>query len=515
MKKFHGDSVRGGGEPGVLTAAVIGAGFSGLGMAIQLKQAGIEDFVVFEKADDIGGTWRDNTYPGVACDVPSHLYSYSFEPNAEWTRAYAPQREIQDYLHRCAYRYALWSHIRLGRAIVRAVFEEKNGYWCVTDEQGSICRARFLIAGMGPLSVPAYPDLPGLDDFEGEVFHTARWNHDAQLAGKRIGIIGTGASAIQVMPQLARSAARVTVFQRSAPWIIPKPDRAITVRERQRYRRFPLLMRLYRFWLYWGFEAFAPYIIWRWEPLKRRVEKMARSYIEQQIADPELRQRVTPDYRFGCKRVLFSNDWYPALQQDNVTLVDHAVARVTPEGVMAADGRHHDLDIIVCATGFHVPVAGAPFEIRGLQNRLLDDEWSAAAQAYKGVNVNGFPNLFLLLGPNSNAAHTSILICMEQQVAYIARAIRNLMRRRLKYLDVKASAQSRFNRKLQRRLTRTTWQTGGCSNYYLAPNGQNSALFPGFNWEYGLRMRRFRKADYRFVGLLRCDGAGNRSTASE
>ncbi|MES1944730.1 K+ transport flavoprotein [Salinisphaera sp. PC39] len=491
----------------IATAAIIGAGFSGLGMAIRLRQAGIDDFIVFEQSDDIGGTWHDNTYPGVACDVPSHLYSYSFEPNAEWTRAYAPQREIHAYLHRCADKYALRPHIRLGTKVVRAVFDEEKGLWEVTDDGGDRYRVRALIAGMGPLSVPSYPDLPGLHEFEGTFFHTARWDHDTSLAGKRVGVIGTGASAIQVVPALAERAAGITVFQRSPPWIVPKPDRQITERERERFRRFPFLMKLLRLRLYWRYEAFAPRIIWTHERLKRGAERMALDHIEQQVADPALRARVTPDYRFGCKRVLFSDDWYPTLQRDDVMLVDRAVERVTPTGVVTADGRAHDLDAIVSATGFRVPLAGAPFEIRGLGGRLLDHEWREGAQAYKGVNVSGFPNLFLLLGPNSNAAHTSILICMEQQAAYILRALRLMKRRRLKYLDVKAPAQARFNERLQRRLARTVWETGGCRNYYLAPNGRNTALYPGFNWEYGLRMRRLRTADYRLVAAGSASGS--------
>lgn len=384
-----------------MDVAIIGAGFSGLGMAIQLKEAGIDQFTIVERGDEVGGTWRDNHYPGAACDVASHLYSFSFEPNPDWSRAFGQQSEIFDYIKRCAARHDLYRHIRFNTAIEKAWFDEAAGIWHATTDVGEELTARVVVSAVGALSDPAYPRIEGLENFRGKIMHTAEWDDGYDLAGKRVAVIGSAASAIQVVPEIGKAAEHMTVFQRTPSWIMPKPDRPIPEKERAEYRdsAYKLARRRYR--IYWMSELFAPFIISDRRFFKKQAEKLARDHIRKQVADAELRRTVTPDYAIGCKRILISNDWYPAIQADNAELIADGPARITENGLVTKDGREIAVDAIVCATGFKVPSEAAPFPVEGLGGLNLNTAWSDGAEAYKGVTVSGFPNLFFLMGPNT------------------------------------------------------------------------------------------------------------------
>lgn len=475
--------------------AIVGAGFSGLGMAIQLKEAGIEHFTILERASDVGGTWRDNHYPGAACDVASHLYSFSFEQDPTWSRAFGQQPEILEYIKRCAEKYDLHRHIRFDTTIVDSWFDEDGGVWHSQTDNGDELTARVLVSAVGALSNPAYPRIPGLESFAGKVMHTAEWDDDYDLAGKRVAVIGSGASAIQVLPEVARQAAGVTLFQRTPSWVMPKPDRPIPEKEQAEYKATPFKLHKRRFRIYWMSELFAPFVISDLNFFKKRAEALAKNHIKKQIKDPALRARVTPDYKIGCKRVLISNDWYPALQQDNVELIADGPERITDNAIVTRDGRTIEVDAIVCATGFKVPAEAAPFPVRGRAGRQLNDAWKTGAEAYKGVSVAGFPNLFFLMGPNTGPSHTSVLAFTEMQMEYILKAIGHMAQHRLQSLEVKQSVQDAFNRGIQRRMKYTAW-TSGCTSWYLTDSGKNTTLYPGFNWEYRMRMWLFRGSEY-------------------
>ncbi|GAB3676837.1 flavin-containing monooxygenase [Salinisphaera aquimarina] len=475
--------------------AIVGAGFSGLGMAIRLKEAGIENFTLIERGSDVGGTWRDNHYPGAACDVASHLYSFSFEQNPDWSRAFGQQPEIFDYIKRCAAKYDLYRHIRFNTTIVSAVFDEDSGIWTSTTADGETLTANVVVSAVGALADPAYPKIDGLDSFTGKLMHTARWDDDYDLAGKRVAVIGSGASAIQVVPEVAKAAAQLTVFQRTPSWIMPKPDRPISAKEQAEYRESPAKLTKRRLRIYWVSEFFAPFVISDLGFFKKQAEGMALKHMKKQVKDPAMRAKVTPDYRIGCKRVLISNDWYPALQQDNVELIADGPLRITENSIITPDGREIEVDAIVCATGFKVPSKAAPFPVTGRGGLELNAAWGEGAEAYKGVTVSGFPNLFFLMGPNTGPSHTSVLEFTEQQMEYTLHAIAHIARRKLKFIDVKKKVQDKFNRGIQWRMKHTSW-TSGCNSWYLTDSGKNTTLYPGFNWEYRLRLMRYKPSEY-------------------
>jgi cation diffusion facilitator CzcD-associated flavoprotein CzcO len=475
-------------------AVVIGAGFAGLGTAIGLKRAGIDDFVVLERADEVGGTWRDNHYPGAACDVESHLYSYSFEPNAGWTRAFAPQREILEYLCRCTDKYGLRPHIRFGAAVVSASFDEEASAWEVRTSSGQTVRARVLVSACGPLSRPAMPVIRGLDTFEGKTFHSARWDHSFSLDRKRVAIIGTGASAIQIAPSIAPRVERLYVFQRTPPWIVPKPDRSFGDVERALFGWVPSLQQLSRRAIYWQREALAVGFVV--EPrILRALSRIARLYLKRSVADVALRAKLTPSYTMGCKRILPTNDWYPTLQRDNVEVVTEPIAEVRPRGIATADGDARDVDAIVLCTGFEAAEQMAPFEVRGRAGRDLNDAWRGGAEAYLGTTVSGFPNLFLIVGPNTGLGHTSMILMIESQVAYVISAIETMRARGLKVVDVRGDVQRHYNERVHDRLKHTVWSTG-CVSWYQTRTGKNTTLWPGFTFEFRLRTRKFDPTAY-------------------
>jgi cation diffusion facilitator CzcD-associated flavoprotein CzcO len=473
-----------------LDVLVIGTGFGGLCAGIKLQEAGIDRFLIVEQADDLGGTWRDNRYPGAACDVQSHLYSYSFFPWPHWTRAFAQQAEIWDYMRACVSRYGLESKLRFKTRVTALAFDAARGVWEVEAACGARFEARAVISATGGLSRPVLPTLPNLDRFGGEAFHTARWPAGAALGGKRVGVIGTGASAIQVIPAIAGQVGHLTVFQRTAPWVLSRPDHPISEAARRRFARFPALQWLERQRLYWRLEARgAAFVV---APRALAVaEGWGRDWINAQVQDPALRAKVTPTFRIGCKRILMSNDYYAALQRPNVTLTS-AAADVSEGGVTDADGQHHPLDALIFATGFDAAESLSPFGVKGLGGRDLNETWRAqgGAEAYRGTTIAGFPNLFLLAGPNTGLGHSSMIFMLEAQVRYVLEALSLLRARGLRYVDVKPEAQRRYNDGLQARLQRTIWASG-CQSWYRTREGKNTTLWPGFTAGFWLQMRRF------------------------
>jgi cation diffusion facilitator CzcD-associated flavoprotein CzcO len=473
--------------------AIVGAGFSGLGTAVRLRERGIDDFVVLERHDDVGGTWWANTYPGCACDVPSHLYSFSFAPNPEWSETYSPQAEIEAYLQRCAREYDLYRSIRLRTTVTGATWDDGAGRWTLTTSNGPLT-ARVLIAGIGPLTEPRLPDVSGLDRFTGTAFHSARWDHEHDLSGERVAVIGTGASAIQFVPEIQPRAARLHVFQRTAPWVLPHSNRRITDRERSLYRRFPALQKAARAGVYAGRELLVPGFA-RDPRLMRVVERLARGHIRRQVADPELRAKVTPDYTIGCKRILPSNDWYPALGRPNVELVTDRIRDVRPRSIVTADGAERPVDAIVFGTGFHVADMPVGEWVRGREGRRLADAWRGSPRAHLGTTVAGFPNLFLLLGPNTGLGHNSVVYMIESQIAYVIDALRVMRERGAAVAEVRPEVQDAYIREIDRRMTRTVWSTG-CKSWYLDDTGRNPTLWPDWTWRFRRRARRFDPAEH-------------------
>lgn len=475
---------------------IIGAGFSGINMGIRLKQQGITDFVILERAGDVGGTWRDNVYPGCACDVPSVAYSYSFAQHAEWSRSFAGSSEIQDYIRKCVRRYDLAPWIRLNAGVSRATFDAAQGNWALDLDNGERILARAVVSAVGGLVNPSMPEIPGLENFQGDVFHTARWRNDVNLTGKRVAVIGTGASAIQVIPSIQPRVGRLDVYQRTPPWVLPKPDFEIAERTKRLFANVPMAQKFIRNTIFSASEAvFGPLVILDTKA-SSVLEHIARRNLVSNIPDPVLRERLTPKYRIGCKRVLLSSDYYPAMTRENVRLISDPIARVTPTGIKTADGKTEKTDVIVLATGFRVDIGSAPFEIVGLNGRSLNDAWSSpGSKAYLGMSVAGFPNWFFMLGPNTGPGHTSVLVYTEAQANYIAQAIDNLFERRLRYLNVRREAQDAWHDMIQGRMKYTSW-TSGCSSWYLDKHGENHALFPGLASEYVWRAKHFKPENY-------------------
>ena len=475
--------------------AIIGAGFAGLCMAIRLKQAGYDDFVILEKNDDLGGTWRDNTYPGCACDVPSHMYSFSFELNPGWSRMFAPQQEIWEYMRLCARKYGITAHIRFGCPVEGVEWDDTAGRWRVTTAAGEVYTARAVVSGIGALHVPSIPEIPGADQFAGVAFHSAQWDPSCGLSGKRVAVIGTGASAIQFIPEIAKQAAQVHVFQRAPPWIHPRPDFEIPPSVRAIFAAAPPVMRAFRDGIYWLLETRAAGFAVH-PRLMAPLQRMGEHHIARQVSDPALRAKVTPDYTIGCKRILLSSDYYPALARPNVDLVTDPIARITERGLVCADGTAYDADVIIYGTGFKTVEALTELGVAGRDGVKLQDAWRGGAEAYHGVTVTGFPNLFLLLGPNTGLGHNSVVFMIESQVQHVMSCLRLLARQGGSTIEVKASALRRFNDRIQRRLRRAVWSEGGCTSWYLDADGVNRALWPGFSFEYWARTRRAHRADY-------------------
>jgi cation diffusion facilitator CzcD-associated flavoprotein CzcO len=482
----------------VVGVAVLGCGFAGLAMAAKLRERGVRDFVVLERGAEVGGTWRDNIYPGAACDVPSHLYSLSFAPNPEWSRSFSAQPEIQQYLRRVADGCGVRAHLRLMHTVTAATWLERDQRWLVETDRGDFL-ARVVVSAAGSLSEPVTPRFEGLESFTGTVFHSARWRHDHDLSGERVAVIGTGASAIQFVPQIRRRVAHLTVFQRTPPWIIPRLDRPISTLEKRLYRRVPATQRFVRGAIYWGRESFA-LAFTRHTGLLRVPQALARRHLVRQMPDPELRAKLTPDYTIGCKRILISNDYYPALSRDNVTLETTGIAEVRDRSIITKDGVEHQVDTIIFGTGFQVTDPPIAHVLRGRDGRLLADEWADGMTAHRGTTIPGFPNFFLLVGPNTGLGHTSQVFMIEQQVHFVGQALALLADSAARTLEVRPEAVATDTAEVQARMDRTVWTTGGCASWYLDAGGRNTTLWPDFTFRFASRLSVIARADYVLDG---------------
>jgi cation diffusion facilitator CzcD-associated flavoprotein CzcO len=472
---------------------IIGAGFGGIGMAIRLAHAGIQDVTVLERGDRVGGVWQANTYPGAACDIPATLYSYSFAPKTDWSRRYPPQAEIQQYLHDVAQRFGVLPRIRFGTEATAARFDEARARWVVDLGDGGTLEADVLIPACGQLSRPSVPAIPGLTDFPGVTFHSAHWPADLDLAGRRVAVVGTGASAIQFLPHVAARAAHTTLFQLDAPHVVPKPDRPYSDRLRRAFRRVPGLLALNRLLTYLQYELRAVGFT-RWPGLLSLIDAQARRHLHRQVPDAALREALAPSGAPGCKRILLSNDYYPALARPSVDVVRAPLTQALPGGLRTADGTVHDVDTIIWGTGFQATDFLAPMTITGLGGRELRDAWCDGAEAYLGISVTGFPNLFLLYGPNTNLGHNSIVYMLESQIRYVVQAVRHLAGDP-RWLDVRPEVQRRYNDWVQQRISATVWDRG-CTSWYRTAAGKNTTNWPDFTFVYRARTRRFDATAY-------------------
>jgi cation diffusion facilitator CzcD-associated flavoprotein CzcO len=480
---------------------IIGSGFAGLGAAIRLRKDGRDDFLVIERGSEVGGTWRDNTYPGAACDVPSHLYSYSFELNPDWSRSFSPQAEIQAYLRGVAEKYSVNENCLFDTEVTLAAWDATSNQWHVDTTRGGFA-ADVLVGAVGALAEPSLPEIKGIDSFTGDVFHSARWNHDSDLAGKRVAIIGTGASAIQIGPAIAlrsdgKGVGHLDVYQRTAPWVMPRRDRAYSKVEALAYKRVPLLQRAAREAIYWGRESFV--LGFAFQPRILQVaQRLAERNIAKGIKDPVLRRAVTPNWQIGCKRILISNTWYPMLAQDNVDLITDGIAEIRGNSIISTDGTAREVDAIIVATGFHVTDSPTYDRIIGAEGRSLGDIWrEKGQQAYKGASVAGFPNMLFVVGPNTGLGHSSMVYMIESHINYLSSALKEMDQHGLATFDVREDRQVEFNAKLQDHMESTIWTTGGCASWYLDAHGNNTTLWPSFTFVFRQLTRKFDREAYR------------------
>jgi cation diffusion facilitator CzcD-associated flavoprotein CzcO len=475
---------------------VIGAGFGGIGMAIALKQAGIDDFVVLDRADEIGGTWRDNSYPGLTCDVPSLLYSFSFRP-WRWSRRFPAREEILAYLHALIAEHGLGPHMRLGNGVAAAEFDEGCAVWNLTLDDGVTLEATAVVCAVGQLGRPALPDIAGREEFAGPWWHSGRWNHDVDLSGRRVGVIGTGASAIQFVPEIAKAAGHVDVYQRAAPYVLPKADRPYRDAEQAVFERLPLVRKADRLRIFLYGELLTSGFVLSPKLLAGPMQ-LWRRQLNSQIADPELRAKCLPDYVMGCKRVTFSNDWYPALARPNVDLVTDPIERIVPDGVVTVNGATRTADVIVYGTGFKAVEFLAPMSVTGIRGQRLQDAWRDGAQAYLGISVSGFPNFFVLYGPNTNLGGNSIIYMLEGQIGYVLGAVKALTAERLAWVDVRPDVQDAFNTWVQQASQKSVWESG-CHSWYTTESGRNTNNWPDHTFLYRHRVKRFDLAAYRVM----------------
>lgn len=477
---------------------IIGAGFAGLCAAIKLKQQGETNFLILERNDWLGGTWYDNHYPGAACDVESHLYSFSFEPNPDWSREFSPQQEILKYMEHCAQKFGLTPYLRYNTAVKQLVFDENEGIWTVYTEKGEVLKARSVISCSGGLSQPMYPDIKGLSTFKGDMFHSAKWSRSFNAAGKTVAVIGTGASAIQIVPAIAGQVKQLYLFQRTPPWIMPKPDGEISEFRKRLYAKWPFFQRLHRRRLYWTHEMLALGFV-KQPAILKIGGLLAKAFLKKSVPDTILRQKLTPNYTLGCKRVLISNDYYPALNRKNVEVVTTGIQAVNETGVLTKDGVQHKVDAIIIATGFQASEEVINFGVKGRKGVELNEAWRNGAEAYLGTTVAGFPNLFLVVGPNTGLGHSSMILMIEAQVHLIMESLKAIKRKNAKFIDLKPEVLRSYNDKIQADLTKTVWQTGGCHSWYQMKNGKNVVLWPGFTFTFMQRTQKFEEEKYEVV----------------
>lgn len=481
--------------------AIVGTGFGGLCMAIKLREEGRDDFVLIERGDSVGGTWRDNSYPGAACDVPSHLYSLSFVPKADWSRIYPSQPELHAYLREIGDRYRLLPNTRLNTRFIGADYDEATQLWNirVSDAQGEHqFSARALVLANGGLAEPKLPDIPGVERFQGKTFHSAQWDHDYDLRGKRVGVIGSGASAIQFVPEIAPKVERLDVYQRTPNWIIPRPDRPYTDREKSLLANVPLLRRFYRAVIYAWHELRVLGMVVH-PALMKWFAKVSERHIRRQVKDLALRKRITPEYLIGCRRILISNDWYPALARPNVDLITDGIREIRENAIVSEDGTVREIDCLIFGTGFYATENPIGRVVRGRDGKSLAQAWRNGAEAYLGTVVKGFPNLFLIVGPNTGVGHTSMIYIIESQVQLIRQLIAKL-RGNVGALEVRAEVQDRFNQSLHKRLATSVWATG-CRSWYQDRNGKITALWPGFTFDFRRRTSKAVESEYHFEAL--------------
>lgn len=475
------------------SVTIVGAGFGGIALALRLRRAGFRDVTIIERADDVGGVWRANTYPGAACDVPSPLYSLSTEPNPDWPRRYAAQPDILNYVRRVVDSRGLRDSIRFGVEVVAADFDESARRWTVTTDGGETVTTDVLVTAVGQLSRPSVPAIEGRETFGGPMFHSAEWRHDVDLAGKRVAVIGTGASAIQFVPAIAPEVAHLSVFQRSAAWVVSKPDREFGPRRRRLHRAVPATLGAERLatWTYFELITFALTM----RRLGAFTRFLSRRHLRRQVADPVLRAALTPDYEPWCKRLLFSDDYYPALARDNVSLVRDRIERIEPDGIRTADGALHPADVVVFGTGFAATEFLAPMTIRGRGGRKLEDEWSGGARAYLGISTAGFPNLFMMYGPNTNLGSGSIVYMLESQARHITGLVSWLAENPASSVEVDPTVEDAFHTRTQEKLRRSVWSR--CSSWYRTSSGEITTNWPGTVTAYRNRTRHVNRDDYR------------------
>ncbi|MGH3683766.1 MAG: flavin-containing monooxygenase [Pseudonocardiaceae bacterium] len=490
--------------------AIIGTGFSGLGMAIRLRQEGINDFLVFERADEVGGTWRDNTYPGCACDVMALLYSFSFAQSPTWTTTFGSQAEVLDYLRSCADRFGVVPFIRFGHDVQAARWDEVERRWHIETSQGDYT-AQILVTGSGYLSDPALPSLPGLETFQNTMFHSANWDHNHDLSGKRVAVIGTGASAIQFVPKIQPKVGHLDVYQRTPPWVAPKADRTISAGQLWMRRNVPGYQSFRRNFNMWGREILA-FMMARPPMMEKTIQSTARKHLEKSVQDPELRARLTPNYSAGCKRLLFSNNYYPALCQPNVEVVTDSISHVGPNSIVTVDGREREVDTIILGTGFRATDRPIAQRVWGRNDVRLAQAWNESMSSHLGTTITGFPNLFMLLGPNTTLGHSSQTVMIEAQIAYVIDALRHMEKRGLASVDVRPQAQAASNERLDALLEGTVWNAGNCNSWYLDSSGRNTSIWPTYTWRFRHQTKRFDVQSYQLttsVGAGRIEQAVN------
>lgn len=485
-------------QPEHFRVAIVGSGFAGIGLSVRLLQAGIDDFVVLERAADVGGVWRDNQYPGCACDVQSHLYSFSFAPNPTWSRSYSPAGEIWEYLRDVARRFGVTPHVRFEHVVEEATWDEGRRVWRIRTSKGDLTADAFVAAN-GGLSEPSFPDLPGLASFEGKTMHSARWDHDYDLAGKRVAVVGTGASAIQFVPRIQPKVQRLTVFQRTPAWIVPRRDHTIPEARRRFYERHPRAQKAVRAAIYGLRELLV--LGFRHPELMKLNERVARRHLERQVPDPALRAKLTPSYRIGCKRILISDDYLPSLTKPNVEVVTSSIREVRARAVVTADGGVHEVDAIIFGTGFQVTEMKIAKQVRGRGGKTLDDVWQGSPKAHLGTTVAGFPSFFMMQGPNTGLGHTSVIVMIESQIEHVVNALRYIERRGLAAVEPRPEAQAEFVARVDERMRGTVWTSGGCKSWYLDRNGRNSTLWPGQTFTFARRVEPFDPREY--VGVAR------------
>jgi cation diffusion facilitator CzcD-associated flavoprotein CzcO len=480
------------------TIAIIGSGFAGLGMAIQLRRRGCDDFLILEKAHDIGGTWRDNTYPGCGCDVPTAIYSYSFEQNPYWSSVCSSQPEIQAYLQRLTDKYDLRRKTLFGTEIVGWYWDEAVSHWRLLTADGRTVTARYVVSGLGALHTPRIPKLSGIESFTGSSFHSARWDHSVDLTGKKVAVIGTGASAVQFVPIIAEQVGELQLYQRSPAWVLPRRNWAIPKFIQQLFATVPLTRSIFRYLTYWFGESVA-LGVHGYGNLHKPLEWAAKANIRSNIKDPTLAAKLTPDYQLGCKRILFSSAYYPALAQPNVKVITDGIAEIRPESIVACDGTERAVDVIIYATGFDIFEKFHAFDFRGVGGEAIVERWYMKGfQAHMGVTIAGMPNAFFLMGPNTGVAHSSIVFMIEQQIKYVLQALDSVQRRAATSSQIRQDAVARFNVAIQSRLIKRVWSKGACTNWFLDAEGVNRVLWPGLTSQYWRAVRRVDEADFEF-----------------